>query len=437
MIGDAPALPRSIYAPSTAGGLAFVGAAVAMFALPALGAAWVVDTALPAAVRALAVLLLALVGQQGLHLLGWVGHEGFHLNLHRNKMVSALLGTCASSMVFSFAQVGVAITHALHHRHTNGPEDPDLQLFSPHQTLWRRLLFGRLAVNRVFLANTIRLAFGWPLPVSVVVPFRPRQLRVLACVNLLCSSAFMAAYAWAVVVSPLRALAAIALPHLLAIALSGLRPLPGARRVRRSDRSGTRAATRRRSTRGSSTATTFISSITCTRPCRATACRRCTGASSRRATTFGAAPSSRRRSGARSRTRPGALAIRFRGLGPRRHERAPQPALDRVDVVTAAHTRARDAFASGTTRPPAARLERLRALDAALVRHEPEIFAALAADLGRPPYEAYGGEIGVLRAEIHQARRSLARWMKPERVHLPLRFCRGARAGDRSRAAPF
>jgi fatty acid desaturase len=224
MIGDAPALPRSIYAPSTAGGLAFVGAAVAMFALPALGAAWVVDTALPAAVRALAVLLLALVGQQGLHLLGWVGHEGFHLNLHRNKMVSALLGTCASSMVFSFAQVGVAITHALHHRHTNGPEDPDLQLFSPHQTLWRRLLFGRLAVNRVFFANTIRLAFGWPLPVSVVVPFRPRQLRVLACVNLLCSSAFMAAYAWAVVVSPLRALAAIALPHLLAIALSGLRP---------------------------------------------------------------------------------------------------------------------------------------------------------------------------------------------------------------------
>ena len=224
VISAPPALPRSFYAPSTAGGLAFVGTAVATFALPALGAAWVVDTALPAAVRALVVLALALVGQQGLHLLGWVGHEGFHLSLHRNKTVSAWLGICASSMVLSFAQVGVAITHALHHRDTNGPEDPDLRLFSPHQTFWRRLLFGRLGVNRVFLANTIRLACDWPLRVSVVVPFRPGQLRTLARVNLLSSSAFAALYAWAVVVSPMRALAAIGLPHLLAILLSGLRP---------------------------------------------------------------------------------------------------------------------------------------------------------------------------------------------------------------------
>jgi aldehyde dehydrogenase (NAD+) len=59
------------------------------------------------------------------------------------------------------------------------------------------------------------------------------------------------------------------------------------------------------------------------------------------------------------------------------------------------------------------------------VRHEPEIFEALAVDLGRPSYEAYGGEIGVLRAEIHHARRSIARWMKPERVRLPLRFLPG------------
>jgi fatty acid desaturase len=219
-----PTLPRSFYTPSTAGGIAFAATAVAMFVLPALGAAWVVDASWPAAVRAVLVLALALLGQQGLHLLGFVGHEGFHLNLHRNKTVSALLGIGASSMVFSFTQVGVAITHALHHRSTNGPEDPDLPLFSPHQTLWRRLLFGRLSVNRLFLANTIRIAFDRPLSVPIVVPFRPRQLRALARVNLLGSVAFAALYAWVFVVAPWRAFAAIGLPHLLGIALSGLRP---------------------------------------------------------------------------------------------------------------------------------------------------------------------------------------------------------------------
>jgi fatty acid desaturase len=175
-------------------------------------------------VRVLAVLALGIVGQQGLHLLGFVGHEGFHLNLHRNKTVSAVLGICASSMVFSFAQVGVAITHALHHRDTNGPDDPDLPLFSRHQTLWRRLLFGRLSVNRVFLANTFRIAFNRPLRVPIVVPFRPRQLRTLARLNLALSVGFAALYGWCLVVAPLRALAAIVLPHLLGIALSGLRP---------------------------------------------------------------------------------------------------------------------------------------------------------------------------------------------------------------------
>jgi fatty acid desaturase len=127
-------------------------------------------------------------------------------------------------MVFLFTQVGMSITHALHHRDTNGPEDPDLRLFAPHQTLWRRLLLGRLNVNRVFLANTIRVAFNRPLSVPIVVPFRPVQLRTLARVNLLFSGAFAVLYAWGFIVAPWRALAAIGLPHLLGTALSGLRP---------------------------------------------------------------------------------------------------------------------------------------------------------------------------------------------------------------------
>jgi aldehyde dehydrogenase (NAD+) len=51
---------------------------------------------------------------------------------------------------------------------------------------------------------------------------------------------------------------------------------------------------------------------------------------------------------------------------------------------------------------------------------EDDLIAALRADLGKAPMEAYGTEIGLVKAEAKFALRNLSKWMRPERVSTPL-----------------
>ena len=73
-------------------------------------------------------------------------------------------------------------------------------------------------------------------------------------------------------------------------------------------------------------------------------------------------------------------------------------------------------FASGATRPHAFRQQMLRRLLQAIKAEEAAITAALAADFGKPPFETYATEIGVLLSEIRCTLRHLKKWMKPQRV---------------------
>ena len=77
--------------------------------------------------------------------------------------------------------------------------------------------------------------------------------------------------------------------------------------------------------------------------------------------------------------------------------------------------RQRRFFRSGATLEIDWRLEQLRALRAAVMRHEKELEQALAADLGRSPLEAYFCDIGSLLLEINETIRGLRRWARPER----------------------
>ncbi|NBV59331.1 MAG: aldehyde dehydrogenase family protein [Synechococcaceae bacterium WB4_2_0811] len=61
-------------------------------------------------------------------------------------------------------------------------------------------------------------------------------------------------------------------------------------------------------------------------------------------------------------------------------------------------------------------LERLRLL---LTGHEEQLMAALAADLGKPEFEAYL-EISIVRDELNLAKRQLRHWMAPKPMQLPL-----------------
>jgi aldehyde dehydrogenase (NAD+) len=80
----------------------------------------------------------------------------------------------------------------------------------------------------------------------------------------------------------------------------------------------------------------------------------------------------------------------------------------------------RRVFDSGHTRGLTWRLEQLRGIERLCDERESEIAAALAEDLGRPPLEAWLGDIASTKAEATYARKHLKRWMRRRRVSLPL-----------------
>ena len=95
---------------------------------------------------------------------------------------------------------------------------------------------------------------------------------------------------------------------------------------------------------------------------------------------------------------------------------APAAAATGAAPITA---RLRETFASGRTRSLRWRQAQLDGLARMFTEREDEILAAVHADLGKPTYEAWLGEIGASQTEIKHARRHLASWMKPQRVGLP------------------
>ncbi len=96
----------------------------------------------------------------------------------------------------------------------------------------------------------------------------------------------------------------------------------------------------------------------------------------------------------------------------------------RPDVATIVST-LRRTYASGRTRPPQWRLRQLAGIERLLREREPEIAAALADDLGRPPHYAWLGDIASTAAEAAYARKHLRRWMRRRRTSLPLNMLPG------------
>lgn len=90
------------------------------------------------------------------------------------------------------------------------------------------------------------------------------------------------------------------------------------------------------------------------------------------------------------------------------------PALERrVQALRAVH-------ASGRTRPIEWRLKQLEGIVRLVTEREDDIATALAQDLGRSPVEAWLGDLTSTKGEAEYAIKHLRRWMKPQRVRLPL-----------------
>jgi len=87
---------------------------------------------------------------------------------------------------------------------------------------------------------------------------------------------------------------------------------------------------------------------------------------------------------------------------------------------------ARQAFASGRTRPRGWRVETLRRLRELVIAHEDAVLRALAADFGKPAFEAWATEIGFIVGDIDHTIAQLDRWMAPEKVPTPIAFQPGS-----------
>lgn len=77
-------------------------------------------------------------------------------------------------------------------------------------------------------------------------------------------------------------------------------------------------------------------------------------------------------------------------------------------------------FSSGITKCISFRKQQLSSLYDSILKHQNDIAAALAADLGKPPFESYATETGSVLSEISFIKNHLSSWAKPRRVPTPL-----------------
>ena len=91
-----------------------------------------------------------------------------------------------------------------------------------------------------------------------------------------------------------------------------------------------------------------------------------------------------------------------------------------MPVLTEILEAQRNHLASGATLPLAARRAALGRLEYVLAERETLLLDALQADLGKSHFEGYETELGMVYAELHDAQKHLARWMRPKTVSTPL-----------------
>jgi aldehyde dehydrogenase (NAD+) len=101
-------------------------------------------------------------------------------------------------------------------------------------------------------------------------------------------------------------------------------------------------------------------------------------------------------------------------------------AVTPLDDIAAKVNSARGAFDAGVTRSVAwrrAKLERLRDL---IEERESRLLDALAADFGKPRFEAWTTELGFTIADINHTLAHLSKWMQPDKVGTPIAFKPGS-----------
>ncbi|WP_026102519.1 fatty acid desaturase [Pleurocapsa sp. PCC 7319] len=217
-----PKLPSSFYEPTFIGSFTFVIYSLLMFVLPGLTCRYVYYCNLPLPIKVFFQIPLVLISCQGLQLLTLVGHEGFHLSLHKNRYVSILSGIFLSSIIFSFFEIGSAFPHWDHHRHTNQPNDPDVKIFSKFNSFWSRIFVAKITANRSFIRNTFLAALNKDLDYPYKFPIRNHEIVLFAWFNILSSLFWTSIYVLLFIHDPVLCTFLVITPHLF-LPITGLR----------------------------------------------------------------------------------------------------------------------------------------------------------------------------------------------------------------------
>ncbi|MCG8421643.1 MAG: fatty acid desaturase [Proteobacteria bacterium] len=214
-------LPKEFYKISLWGTAGFIAYCYSLLVFSLVMIWQVYQAPWPTAYQVALIIPLSLVAGQGIHLLGWVGHEGFHFNLSRNRHISAFLAVLCTGPVAFFSTVGEHSLHRHHHMYTNTERDEYVHLFPKYKSVLSRILIGRPAVEMVYLLNTCKIALG---KFDLKMGFNLRTMTHYARLDLLWSGAWMAAYIWLFVHNPVAGALLVALPHASGFLVAALRP---------------------------------------------------------------------------------------------------------------------------------------------------------------------------------------------------------------------
>ena len=220
-------IPAEFYRKSLLGAAGLVAFMLAMFLLPSIANYWLyTECTWPLWSRVLlSVPLFALAGQ-GVHLMGWIAHDGFHFTWHENRYACTLPALFFSSMTLVFFESGMAMDHWSPHRFANTEDDPDLRLLRHHRSFAKRFFAQRNRANLHYFRRALDLALGRPLPAElqkIKLPFSLHVFRVFARLNLLFVLWWIAVYVFVETRFHGYLLIGIVVPLLAGGWLSGLR----------------------------------------------------------------------------------------------------------------------------------------------------------------------------------------------------------------------
>ena len=215
-----PKLAKDLIAPSYAWGLSYLIYAVSLYLGLGTVSFIVATSALTLIIKIPIILTATLLAGFGLSMLAQAGHEGMHGSMIPNKIISAVLGIGASSMVLTYFEVGFAMRHWAHHRFTNRMNDPDIHP-SAHLTIWwQRVLFSRPLYNKIYFKNTIVMALGKPFKIDYSMSYSLKTQIAFARFNLIAAFGVFSAYSYVVYLNPLAGLFIIGLPHIAALIIT-------------------------------------------------------------------------------------------------------------------------------------------------------------------------------------------------------------------------